>query len=229
VPHIQIRLPHGTLDADGRLALARRLTTDVLLAEGLTDTPQQRSLCAISFDEIAPGAWTVGGEPAEPQPELNGFVRVTTLAGRLTDEHRSAVHRAVNDAVVDAVGSDRLGGLGSGSSSRGADRSWGAGAHDPCGGAPRLVPLPSRAPGCDTAPVLTSSDEIRNLLGRYCEAVDRGDWVAVGELFAHGCLATEDGAELLGGLTRRRLLPQRHAAPRRLAPHQAIVTNTVLR
>jgi len=50
--------------------------------------------------------------------------------------------------------------------------------------------------------VLTPSDEIRNLLGRYCDAIDRGDWGAVGDLFARGCLATEDGAELARGRDR---------------------------
>lgn len=112
MPHIQIRLPHGTLDTEAKQALGRRLTTDVLLAEGLTDTPQQRVLCAVTFEDVQPGEWLVAGEPVDDLPYLSGFVRVSTLAGRLTDEHRTAVHRAVNEAVLDAVGGDELGGIG---------------------------------------------------------------------------------------------------------------------
>lgn len=42
-------------------------------------------------------------------------------------------------------------------------------------------------------------DEIRNLLGRYCEAIDDGDFTAVGALFAHGRLADELGTPLASG------------------------------
>ena len=42
-------------------------------------------------------------------------------------------------------------------------------------------------------------DEVRNLLGRYCELVDGADWDAVGALFAHGRLVAPDGTELAAG------------------------------
>lgn len=78
--------------------------------------------------------------------------------------------------------------------------------------------------------MLTPGDEIRNLLGRYCEAVDRGDWVAVGDLFAHGCLATDDGTELARGREAvadfYRGGTQRHGDSPRT---KHLVTNTVLR
>ena len=47
--------------------------------------------------------------------------------------------------------------------------------------------------------MLTDGDAIRNLLGRYCDLVDRGDWPGVGELFASGRLAAEDGGVLASG------------------------------
>ncbi len=47
--------------------------------------------------------------------------------------------------------------------------------------------------------MLTAGDHIRNLLGRYCERIDAGDFVGVGELFADGVLADEDGTVLAGG------------------------------
>lgn len=46
---------------------------------------------------------------------------------------------------------------------------------------------------------MSVADEIRNLLGRYCDAIDDGDWAAVGELFADGSLSTEDGTALAVG------------------------------
>jgi len=42
-------------------------------------------------------------------------------------------------------------------------------------------------------------DEIRNLLGRYCDAIDAGDFEAVGALFAHATLAGEDGTAFAAG------------------------------
>ena len=47
--------------------------------------------------------------------------------------------------------------------------------------------------------MLTDGDEVRYLLGRYCERIDAGDFDGVGELFAHGRLATEDGTVLAEG------------------------------
>jgi hypothetical protein len=47
--------------------------------------------------------------------------------------------------------------------------------------------------------VLSDGDHVRNLLGRYCERLDAGDLTAVGALFAHGHLATEDGTVLATG------------------------------
>ena len=47
--------------------------------------------------------------------------------------------------------------------------------------------------------MLTDGDAIRNLLGRYCDLVDDGDWDSVGALFADGALATSDGSLLARG------------------------------
>jgi hypothetical protein len=43
------------------------------------------------------------------------------------------------------------------------------------------------------------ADEIRNLLGAYCERIDLGDFDGVGALFADGVLADEHGTELARG------------------------------
>jgi len=46
---------------------------------------------------------------------------------------------------------------------------------------------------------LTDGDRLRNLLGRYCERIDAGDFDGVGALFAGGRLATDDGTVLATG------------------------------
>lgn len=47
--------------------------------------------------------------------------------------------------------------------------------------------------------MLTDTDRIRNLLGRYCELIDAGDFDGVGELFANGSLAAGDGSPFATG------------------------------
>lgn len=47
--------------------------------------------------------------------------------------------------------------------------------------------------------MLSDGDLVRNLLGRYCERMDLGDFAGIGELFAHGHLAFEDGSVLARG------------------------------
>jgi SnoaL-like domain len=47
--------------------------------------------------------------------------------------------------------------------------------------------------------MLSDTDRIRNLLGRYCERIDAGDFDGVGDLFASGVLATGDGTPFASG------------------------------
>lgn len=47
--------------------------------------------------------------------------------------------------------------------------------------------------------MLTDTDRIRNLLGRYCERIDAGDFDGVGELFRSGSLAAGDGTAFATG------------------------------
>lgn len=68
-------------------------------------------------------------------------------------------------------------------------------------GKPRSVVFlrTSRAPPRPTLDPVTPCDQLRNLLGRYCEAIDRGDFDAIGALFAHGTIADEHGTPLASG------------------------------
>jgi hypothetical protein len=47
--------------------------------------------------------------------------------------------------------------------------------------------------------MLSDGDHVRNLLGRYCERLDAGDFDGVGSLFAAGRLATDEGVVLATG------------------------------
>jgi 3-phenylpropionate/cinnamic acid dioxygenase small subunit len=48
---------------------------------------------------------------------------------------------------------------------------------------------------------MSETDGIRNLLGRYCELMDAGDYDGVGQLFADGALADEHGTQFARGAT----------------------------
>lgn len=46
---------------------------------------------------------------------------------------------------------------------------------------------------------MTPHEDIRNLLGRYCELMDAGDFAGLAALFAQARLATEDGTVFATG------------------------------
>jgi phenylpyruvate tautomerase PptA (4-oxalocrotonate tautomerase family) len=112
MPNLEIRLPHGRIDAEGRRALAQRLTTELPAAEGVPYNDTTSAFSWVTIEESAPGAWLIAGEPAEERAELHALARITTFASLLDDEKRAAMLRAVNTAIVDAAGGDELGGLG---------------------------------------------------------------------------------------------------------------------
>lgn len=46
---------------------------------------------------------------------------------------------------------------------------------------------------------MSDGDEVRNLLGRYCERMDAADWAGIGALFEYGALTDEHGTLLAEG------------------------------
>jgi hypothetical protein len=46
---------------------------------------------------------------------------------------------------------------------------------------------------------LTDGDQIRGLLGRYCQLIDSGDFVGIGSLMADAVLMTDDGTTIATG------------------------------
>jgi ketosteroid isomerase-like protein len=53
------------------------------------------------------------------------------------------------------------------------------------------------------------SEEIRNLLGRYCELMDAGDFTTLAALFAHATLADEQGNVFATGADEMRAMWER--------------------
>lgn len=53
---------------------------------------------------------------------------------------------------------------------------------------------------------MNDADEIRNLLGTYCELMDAADWTAVGQLFANAELTTANGHVVAAGADAVRVL-----------------------
>ena len=52
-------------------------------------------------------------------------------------------------------------------------------------------------------------EQIRNLLGRYCELMDAGQFAGLAELFAHATLADEHGSVFATGATEMRVMWER--------------------
>ncbi|MFL6206767.1 MAG: nuclear transport factor 2 family protein [Acidimicrobiales bacterium] len=76
---------------------------------------------------------------------------------------------------------------------------------------------------------MTPGDEIRNLLGQYCERIDTADFDGVGELFEHAALADEHGRELARGSAAVRDFYRAGTLLHDGSPRtKHVVTNTVL-
>jgi len=76
---------------------------------------------------------------------------------------------------------------------------------------------------------MSDTDAIRNLLGRYCELMDAGDYDGVGELFTDGALADEHGNEFARGAIAVAASYTRTNKPHGDTPRtKHLVTNTVI-
>jgi hypothetical protein len=76
---------------------------------------------------------------------------------------------------------------------------------------------------------VSAGEEIRNLLGLYCERIDAGDFGGVGELFEHGALADGSGRELARGVDAVRAFYAAGTVLHEGSPRtKHLVTNTVI-
>ena len=104
MPMIDVTLPEGALTTDARNALADRLTTTLLEAEGAADIPFSRQITLVYFDERSAGSIYVAGAPAS---DARYRLLVTIPEGSITDDAKKAelVERLTKD-VLDAAGEE---------------------------------------------------------------------------------------------------------------------------
>lgn len=104
MPMIDVTLTEGALSEDKRSALAERLTTTILKAEGAEDIPFSRQITLVYFDERPAGSIYVAGEPAA-EPRYR--VLVTIPEGSITDDERKAgLVEAITRDVLEVDGSE---------------------------------------------------------------------------------------------------------------------------
>jgi 3-phenylpropionate/cinnamic acid dioxygenase small subunit len=69
-----------------------------------------------------------------------------------------------------------------------------------------------------------TGEQIRNLLGRYCELMDAGDFAGLAGLFEHGRLADESGAVLATGAAQMQQMWERQTVTYDGSPRTRHVT-----
>lgn len=81
MPLLEITVPAGFLPTPEKQALMKDLTTAVLKAEGVPDSPRSRSLTWILIHEVDHGHWAIAGAPPA---SLRFLVRVTVPLGAVS-------------------------------------------------------------------------------------------------------------------------------------------------
>lgn len=81
MPLVEITVPAGFLPTPEKQSLIKELTTAVLKAEGVPDSPRSRSLTWILINEVEHGHWAIAGAPPAG---LRFLVRVTVPLGAVS-------------------------------------------------------------------------------------------------------------------------------------------------
>jgi ketosteroid isomerase-like protein len=76
--------------------------------------------------------------------------------------------------------------------------------------------------------VIPPHEAIRNLLGRYCELMDAGDFAGIGELFADAVVADEHGTEVARGADGVRRLYEKTRVYDGWPRTRHLTTNTII-
>ena len=76
--------------------------------------------------------------------------------------------------------------------------------------------------------MISAHEAIRNLLGRYCELMDAGDFAALADLFADAVLADEHGTEIARGVDGTRRLYERTRVYDGWPRTRHLTTNTII-
>ncbi|QBD78988.1 4-oxalocrotonate tautomerase [Ktedonosporobacter rubrisoli] len=101
MPMIDLTLPEGILNAQGKQDLMAHLSSIILKWEGAPDTPQAKAIAWIYVHEIKKEEMMVGGAfPAHPRYR----VIATVPQWSLDDERKQGLVEEVTRAILDAEG-----------------------------------------------------------------------------------------------------------------------------
>ncbi len=107
MPLVEITVPAGFLRDTERQALIKELTTAVLKAEGVPDSPRARRLTWILIHEAERGSWAIAGEPPA---DIRFLVRVTVPAGAVSLARKRRmgleIHRLLSKTAGKPLGFD---------------------------------------------------------------------------------------------------------------------------
>ncbi len=106
MPMVNVTAPISTFNEQQRADLAERLTHVLLMIEGGTDTPAGRAIAYVTFSDIEPDRWYVGGNLDDTYAYPGGRVvfDVTVPEGSCNQQRKSRIHDAVNTALCDTLG-----------------------------------------------------------------------------------------------------------------------------
>lgn len=86
MPFVEVFTPRGSVAPHRRDAIASRLVSEVMRAEGAPDTPTARSISWLTWQELE--GWWVGGERVDASAPPRYVVRVSVPAGSLDGPKR---------------------------------------------------------------------------------------------------------------------------------------------
>lgn len=106
MPMVQLTHVKGSLTEAQKADLSERMTHVLLEIEGGADTPAGRSIAWVLFNEVEAATWAVGGrfDDTHVGPGGKFLIQVTVPEGSMDQARKSAVHKAVNDAVLHVTG-----------------------------------------------------------------------------------------------------------------------------
>lgn len=114
MPMVQFNHAKGALTDAQKAALAEKLTGVLLKIEGGADTPGGRGIAWVLFNEIDAAAWAIGGkfDNTYVAPAGKYLVYVTVPEGSMDQTRKTAVHKAVNDVILEVTENKETSGAG---------------------------------------------------------------------------------------------------------------------
>ncbi len=106
MPLVHAKMVRGSLTDAQRSSLAEEMTAVLLMIEGGVDNPAGRAIAYVIFEEVDPRDWFVGGKLDDSYVYAGGrfIFTITVPQGSCNQERKTAVHEAVNQALVRVLG-----------------------------------------------------------------------------------------------------------------------------